>query len=86
MMEWLTEREPVERGIEGAVGYGRAVALTLLSAHIPVVEVRLSCGPSQTSLPAFSLCVCTFMLTQGFRLFRRLTTWRSHVRPVWKLQ
>ena len=40
LVEWLTERGPLERlGIEGAGGYGRAVAVTLLTAGIPVVEV-----------------------------------------------
>jgi transposase len=40
LVQWLMTRGPVERlGIEGAGGYGRAVALTLLAADIPVVEV-----------------------------------------------
>ncbi len=40
LVKWLTERGSVQRlGIEGAGGYGRAVALTLLNANIPVVEV-----------------------------------------------
>jgi transposase len=40
LVAWLTEHGPVERlGIEGAGGYGRAVALALLAADIRVVEV-----------------------------------------------
>jgi transposase len=40
LVDWLTERGAVERfGIEGAGGYGRAVALALLAADIRVVEV-----------------------------------------------
>ena len=37
---WLQEQGPVQRfGIEGAGGYGRAVAVALLDAGIVVVEV-----------------------------------------------
>jgi transposase len=40
LVEWLIKRGPVERfGIESAGGYGRAVAVALLNAHIRVVEV-----------------------------------------------
>jgi hypothetical protein len=39
LVEWLTARGSVERlGIEGAGGYGCAVALVLLTARIPIVE------------------------------------------------
>lgn len=40
LVAWLAMHGPVERlGIEGAGSYGRAVALALLAADIPVVEV-----------------------------------------------
>ena len=40
LVAWLAIHGPVERlGIEGAGSYGRAVALALLAADIPVVEV-----------------------------------------------
>jgi transposase len=40
LVAWFTDHGPVERlGIEGAGGYGRAVALALLAAGIRVVEV-----------------------------------------------
>jgi transposase len=40
LVAWLAIHGPVEcLGIEGAGSYGRAVALVLLAADIPVVEV-----------------------------------------------
>src|SRR3954453_1129801 len=40
LADWLTEHGPVTRmGIEGAGGYGRAVALALREGGIVVVEV-----------------------------------------------
>jgi transposase len=66
LVDWLTERGPVERfGIEGAGGYGRAVALALLAADIRVVEVppvltmreRRRCRASGKSDPADAVAI-----------------------------
>ncbi len=41
LVEWLAAQVPVDRfgGIGGAGGYGRAIALVLLAAGFPVVDV-----------------------------------------------
>jgi transposase len=58
LVAWLTDHGPLARlGIEGADGYGRAVALALLAADIRVVEVppaltmrerRRCCAPGKS--------------------------------------